>query len=179
MDETQPKGRRALLTRDQQIAYLRTFGEAWPLKPLAFVCLVITIACIVLFARSTHSPLRVLLLFVAGVSAMLTFAIAAELPGLRRAARATRTGRRVKASIRLVVDRSDRESPVISGQARDGMAVWELQFGKPIGWEPDEGDWACELVWLSDQPTPALVDLEHGVLVPRRASRRRFGTGAQ
>ena len=91
------------------------------------------------------------------------------------ARRATRTGRRVKGFIKLTVDRSDAESPTIVGRMKDGNAIWDLQFSKPIGWEPDSGDWPCEMVLLSGEPTPALVELEDGLLVPTRRSRRHLG----
>ncbi|GAB2524363.1 hypothetical protein [Lysobacter humi (ex Lee et al. 2017)] len=114
-------------------------------------------------------------LFVAGVSGLVSVAIAMELPGWQRAARATRMGRRVKGVIKLTVERADTESPTIVGRMKDGNTIWDLQFSKPIGWEPDSGDWPCELVLLSGEPIPALVELTDGLLVPTRKSRRQLG----
>ena len=163
------------LTRDQQVAYLRRFGEVWPLKSIAIALGAIAAACVYLFSQSTQEQLRVVALFVAGVSGLVAVAIAMDLPGWKRAARATRTGRRVKGFIKLTVDRSDPESPTIVGRMKCGNAIWDLQFSKPIGWEPDSGDWPCEMVLLSGEPTPALVELEDGLLVPTRRSRRQLG----
>lgn len=160
------------LSLDQQIAYLRKFGEDWPLRIVAVVSALIAIACAYAFSQSDHVQLNVLLLFVAGISGLLAVAISIQLPEWQRAARATRVGRRVQSSLKLTVDRSDSDNVVISGEANEGRAVWHLQFSNPIGWVPESGEWPCKMVMLSDEPVPALIELEHGLLVPTRRSRR-------
>ena len=74
------------LTRDQQVAYLRRFGEVWPLKSIAIALGAIAAAGVYLFSQSTQEQLRVVALFVAGVSGLVAVAIAMELPGWKRAA---------------------------------------------------------------------------------------------
>lgn len=61
---------------------------------------------------------------------------------------------------------------MISGEAREGNALWHLEFSKPIGWMPESGEWPCKMVMLSDDPIPALIELEQGLLIPTRRSRR-------
>lgn len=175
---SQPKSTKmpsAELSLDQQIAYLRKFGEVWPLRAVAVVSALIAVVCVYAFSQSEHVQLNVFLLFAAGVSGLLAVAIAIQLPEWRRAARATRGGRRVQSSLKLTVDCVDSENVVISGEAHDGSAVWHLQFSKPIGWMPESGEWPCKMVMLSGEPVPALIELEHGLLVPTRRSRRTLG----
>ena len=79
---------------------------------------------------------------------------------------------RVHGVLSLTVDRSDPESIVISGEMRDGRAIWKLHFSKSFGWTPQSGEWPCEMVMLSDEPVPALVELEQGLLLPTHKSQR-------
>ncbi len=166
------------LSLEQQIAYLRRFGEAWPLTAVAGVCAVLAMASVYAFTWSDHERLNVLLLFVAGVSGLLAIAISTQLPGLKRAARATRTGRRLESSIKLTVDRSDSENVAITGEIRQGRTTWKLHFGRPLGWNPQSGEWPCELIMLSDEAVPALVQLPQGLLLPTGRSHRVLGGGA-
>lgn len=172
---SQPKSTKmpsAELSLDQQIDYLRKFGEVWPLRTVAVVSALIAAACAYAFSQCEHVQLNVFLLFAAGVSGLLAVAILIQLPEWQRAARATRAGHRVQSSLKLIVDRTDSESVVISGEAHEGSAVWHLHFSKPIGWMPESGEWPCIIVMLSDEPVPALIELEGGLLVPTRRSRR-------
>lgn len=160
------------LSLEQQIAYLRKFGEVWPMRAVVVVSGLIAAVCLYAFSQSEQVQLNVLFLFAAGVSGILAVAISVQLPEWQRAARATRAGRRIQSSLKLTVDRTDSEYVVISGEAHDGHALWHLQFSKPIGWRPESGEWPCKMVMLSDDPVPALIELEHGLLVPTRRSRR-------
>ena len=162
------------LSVDQQIDYLRRFGEAWPLRSVALVCVAVMISSVYAFRVSNHEVLKVLLLFLAGVSGLVALAISTQLPGMTRASRATRTGRRIQSTVHLTVDRSDSENVLINGELRDGSFVWKLHFGNAFGWTPQTGVWPCEIVMLSDEPIPALVQLEHGLLFPTRKSRKVF-----
>ena len=166
------------LSVDQQIDYLRRFGETWPLRSVAVVCMAVMICSIYAFRVSSHEQLKVLLLFVAGVSGLLAFAISTQLPGLTRASRATRTGRRIQSLVNLTVDRGDSENVVITGEIQDGSFVWKLHFGRAFGWTPQTGHWPCEMVMLSDGSIPALVQLEQGLLFPTRKSHKVFGGSA-
>jgi hypothetical protein len=166
------------LSLNQQIDYLRKFGEDWPLTKVATICSVIAIACTCIFFISSHENLNIFLLFMAGTCGLLAFAIWAQLPQLKRAARATRTGRRIQGVLHLTVDRSDSESIVIEGDMRHGSTTWKLYFSRPFGWTPQSGDWACELVMLADEPTPALVELNQGLLLPTRKSHKVFSGSA-
>lgn len=94
----------AELSLDEQIAYLRKFGEVWPLRPIAFVSALIAIVCVYAFSQSEHVQLKVLLLFIAGVSGIFAVIILIQLPEWQRAARATRIGRRVNSSLKISVD---------------------------------------------------------------------------
>jgi xanthine/uracil permease len=78
------------LTRDQQVAYLRRFGEVWPLKSIAIALGAIAAACVYLFSQSTQEQLRVVALFVAGVSGLVAVAIAMDLPGWSLTIRSSR-----------------------------------------------------------------------------------------
>ena len=162
----------------QQIHYVRQFGESWPLKNAAIVCALVSIGAIFAFNIASHEQLKVLLLFVAGVCGLLAFAILTHLPQLKRAARATRTGRRVQGTIHLTVDRSDSENVLIEGSMQEGSATWKLHFGKPLGWTPQSGDWPCHLVMLADEPVPALVELSQGLLFPTLKSHKVFSRNA-
>lgn len=162
----------------QQIHYVRQFGESWPLKNAAIVFALISVGAIYAFNVASHEQLKVFLLFVAGVCGLLTFAILSHLPQLRRAARATRTGRRVQGVLHLTVDSSDSENIVIAGSMQEGSATWKLHFGKPLGWTPQSGEWPCHLVMLADEPIPALVELDQGLLFPTRKSHKVFSQRA-
>ncbi|RYG57911.1 MAG: hypothetical protein EON56_01285 [Alphaproteobacteria bacterium] len=163
------------LSLKQQIDYIRRFGEAWPLRGVAVVCALVMIAGFCAFLVSSQESVKVLLLFVSGVSGLLALAIGTQVSGLQRAARATRTGRRVRGVINLVVDRSDSENVLITGEMQEGSAVWTLHFGRPFGWTPQTGAWPCEMVLISDEPVPALVLMEHGLLLPTRKSQKNLG----
>lgn len=169
-DAAYPMDTEKELSLSQQIEYLRRFAEVWPLPKVAVVCMLIAIAAASGFAFSSNESLKVLLLFVAGVSGVVAFAVATQLAGLRRAALATRKGRRVHGVLHLTVDRSDSENVVISGDMREGGSVWKLHFGKPLGWTPQSGEWPCEMVMLDGETVPALVQLEQGLLFPIHGS---------
>ncbi|GAB2499841.1 hypothetical protein GCM10027266_17900 [Arenimonas alkanexedens] len=139
------------------------------------MCALVGVAAVYAFSQSSHAQLNVFFLFVAGVSGLLAIAISTQLPDLKRAARATRTGRRVKGLIKLTVDRSDSDSIVVAGEMRDGRTLWNLHFGRPFGWNPQSGEWPCEMVVLSDEKVPALVEFENGLLLPTRKSHRIIG----
>jgi hypothetical protein len=96
-------------------------------------------------------------------------------PLLRRVARATRSGRRAKGSLKLTIDRSDSEHPSYRGCFDDGSTSWDLGLGKPYGWDPDEGEWRCEVVFLSDVRGPALIVLDHGLLFPTKLLHKWHG----
>jgi hypothetical protein len=163
------------LSLNQQIEYVRRFGEAWPLGTVAAACTLICVAAFYAFVVASHQQLKVVLLFVAGVSGLLVFAILSQLPRLKRAARATRMGRRTQAVLNLTVDQSDSESLVISGEVVVGSTVWQLHFGRPLGWVPASGEWPCAVVMLDGEPLPALVELSQGLLFPTPKSRKAFG----
>lgn len=162
----------------QQIHYVRQFGEYWPLKKAAIVLALVSVAAIYAFNVADHEQLKVFLLFVAGVCGLLAFAILTHLPQLKRAARATRTGRRVQGILHLTVDRSDSENIMIVGSLQEGSATWQLHFGKPMGWAPQSGEWPCHLVMLADDPIPALVELNQGLLFPTSKSHKVFSRNA-
>jgi len=64
------------------------------------------------------------------------------------------------------------------GEMRDGLAIWKLHFGKPLGWTPQSGEWPCEMVMLSEETIPVLVELERGLLIPTRKSHKFFSSSA-
>ena len=162
------------LNREQQIAHVRRYGESSQLQWLAAACIGVAVLGIVAFSLFEREVLEVIALVVGGMSGLVGLAILAHLPALRRIARATRTGRRVQGVLQLQVDASDSESIVYTGQMQEGGATWVLGFGNPMGWEPQAGDWPCELVFLSDQPVPALAMLEQGLLFPTATSRKTY-----
>ncbi len=67
---------------------------------------------------------------------------------------------------------------MIVGDLREGSMVWELCFGRPLGWTPQSGEWPCEMVMLADEPVPALVQLKQGLLFPTHESRKVFSGSA-
>lgn len=166
------------LSLNEQIDQLRRFGEVWPLRTVAVVCTLIMIGALYAFTVSSHEQIKVLLLFVAGVSGLVAIAISTQLPRWKRAIRATRTGRRVQGLLKLTVDRSDSENVVIMGEMRDGLAIWKLHFGSPLGWTPQSGEWPCEMVMLSEETIPALVELKRGLLIPNGRSHKVFSGSA-
>lgn len=159
----------------QQIHYVRQFGESWPLRNVAIFCALVSVGAIYAFNIAHQEQLKVLFLFIAGVCGLLAFAILTHLPQLKRAARATRTGRRVQGILHLKVDCSDSENIVIEGSMQEGSTTWKLHFGKPLGWTPQSGEWPCHLVMLADEPVPALVELNQGLLFPTRKSHKAHG----
>ncbi len=123
-----------------------------------------------LFFQLEHETTKVFLLFFAGSGAMITFALVFTAPQLKRAARATRTGRRYPCNIDLRIDDSGPDDPVLTGSFQEGCATWCLKFSKPVGWAPESGTQHCEIVFLSGEKTPALGQLEHGILIPTENS---------
>lgn len=160
------------LTLKEQIHHLRRFGEDSYLMKVAVISGAAGIACLFLFFLSSHETLNVLLLFFAGLCALTAFAISAQLHQLKRAARATRAGRRIPGVLHLTVDRSDSENLSIEGDIRQGVTTWKLHFSRPFGWTPQSGDWPCELIMLADDAIPALVQLEQGLLFPTPKSHK-------
>lgn len=162
------------LTLKEQIRHLRRLGEDLPLTKVAVICAATGAACIFAFFLSTHETLNVFLLFFAGFFVLTAFAISTQLPQLKRAARATRSGRRIQGVLHLTVNRSDSENLLIEGDIRQGPTTWKLHFSRPFGWTPQSGDWPCELVMLADDAIPALVELDQGLLFPTRKSHKTF-----
>jgi hypothetical protein len=80
--------------------------------------------------------------------------------------------------LHLTVDRSDSENILIVGSLQEGSATWQLHFGKPMGWTPQSGEWPCHLVMLADDPIPALVELNQGLLFPTSKSHKVFSRSA-
>lgn len=160
------------LNLNQQIDYLRRYGETWSLTTVAGVCIAVAVAAICIFIVSNHEQPKVFSLFVAGVSGLIAFAILTQVSNLKRAARATRTGRRVPGILHLTIDRSDSENFVLTGEVSEGSTVWKLYFGRPLGWTPQSGEWACEMITLADDPFPTLVELKQGLLFTTRRSHK-------
>lgn len=167
------------LTRDQQIATVRRYGESPVLARKAAGCAGVAGLGVLLFVWAERQWLEVVGLFIAGVCGLVGVALVAQRQPMRRAARATRTGRRVSGVLRLEVDRRDLENVLYTGRLQDGTATWVLQFGNPMGWTPQSGDWRCELVFLSDDPLPALALLDDGLMFPTRQSRRTHGAATR
>lgn len=168
-DETQAR---------QQIAQLRRLGESNSLGVVAGILACVCAVCLLAFALLDHRIARIVSLLAGGISGLLAIAVASSLSRIRQLARATRTGRRVQGTLALVVDRSDSDHPLISGSVKEGPAIWQLHFAKPPGWEPENGEWPCEMVFLSDQRMPSLVQLPNGILVPTAQSRKTHAPGA-
>lgn len=162
----------------QQIALIRRTGESFKPVVAAVISGAISVASVALFIASTDQNAKVILLFVAGVGAMIAIAVALSYPQFQRAARATRVGRRVKGTLQLEISDIDSEDMTISGRISDGGGVWELTFGRPIGWKPRAGEWSCELIFLAGQRTPVLVQLNDGLLFPTAKSSKRYGRSA-
>lgn len=165
------------LTLKEQIDHVRRLGEDFPLTRVAAICAAIAIACICTFIVSTNETLNVFLLFLAGSCGLIAVAILAQSSQLKRAARATRTGRRIHGVLHLTVDRSDSENLLIEGYLRQGSTTWRLHFNRPFGWMPQSGDWPCELVMLAGEAIPSLVELDQGLLLPTRKSHKAFSGG--
>ena len=176
MDRSRMRKNREL-TLKEQIDHVRRLGEDFPLTMVAVICAVIAIACICTFLGSTHETLNVFLLFFAGSCGLTAVAILAQSSQLKRAARATRTGRRIHGVLHLTVDRSDSENLLIEGYLQQGSTTWRLNFNRPFGWMPQSGDWPCELVMLAGETIPSLVELDQGLLLPTRKSHKDFSGG--
>lgn len=155
----------------QQIAFVRRTGESF--KPLlgAVACCVVCTASIFFFYQSTDQSAKVVLLFVSAVSAILAAAILFAYPRFSRAARALRSGRRIPGLLQLEINEIDSEDTTIDGVLTSSSGTWEMRFGRPFGWIPQNGEWPCELIFLSDEPMPILVQLEEGLLFPTKISR--------
>jgi hypothetical protein len=165
---------KASLTLDQQVSRVRRFGESSALPLAGAVNAAGSVVGVLAFLHLSSEPARVAALLAAGIGLIVSLAMFAHYPQLKRAARATRAGRRSSGVLHLEVDRSDSENPSFSGAFRDGRATWNLEFGKPMGWSPQPGEWPCTLVFVSDEAVPALAILEEGLLFPSRRSRKTY-----
>jgi hypothetical protein len=171
------------LSLSEQIEQVRRIGES-RMPPLIVVgCGTACALGILLFSWiGNQTPgfftLLVAALFVSAVCGIVSLAVLADFPRFRRIARATRSGRRVRGDIQITVDRSDPENTRIRGCMMEGGAVWDLQFTRPLGWEPRSGEWPCELVFLADVRLPVMVQLADGLLFTSDRTQRVYGRRA-
>ncbi len=165
------------LSLAEQIEQVRKIGESPMVPMIAVLCGVASAIGIVLFNWVKTDTPGVFGLFFAALSGSVSLAVLASLPRFRRVARATRSGRRVRGEIRVAVDRSDADDVRIRGSMVEGGAVWELEFTRPLGWDPRSGEWPCELVFLADVRLPVMVQLADGLLFTSDKSRRVYGRG--
>ena len=78
----------------------------------------------------------------------------------------------------ITVDSSDPENARIRGCMMEGGAVWDLEFTRPLGWEPRSGEWPCELVFLADVRLPVMVQLADGLMFTSDRTQRVYGRRA-
>jgi hypothetical protein len=175
--ETMTMIRKHPLSLAEQIEQVRKIGES-PMVPLiAAICGVASAIGIVLFNAVESDTPGVFALFFAILSGSVSLAVLVNLPRFQRIARATRSGRRVRGDIQVMVDHSDPDDVKIRGSMVEGGAVWELEFTRPLGWEPRSGEWPCELVYIADVRLPVMVQLAEGLLLTSSKSRRVYGRG--
>lgn len=171
------------LSLAEQIKEVRRIGES-RMPPLIVVgCGVVCVLGFVLYSWvDDKTPgffaLLVAALFLGTVCGIVSLAILADFPRFRQIARATRRGRRVRGHIQLTVDRSDPENAPIRGCMLEGGAVWDLEFTRPLGWEPRSGEWPCELVFLADVRMPVMVQLADGLFFTSDRTQRVYGRRA-
>ena len=175
--------RQHALSLAEQIEQVRRIGES-RMPPLIVVgCGVACALGFVLYSWvDDQTPgffaLLVAALFLSSVCGIVSLVVLANLPRFRRIARATRSGRRVRGHIQITVDRSDPENLRIRGCMMEGGAVWDLEFTRPLGWEPRSGEWPCELVFLADVRLPVMVQLADGLLFTSNHTQRVYGRRA-
>ena len=171
------------LSLAEQIEQVRRIGES-RMPPLIIVgCAVACVLGFLLFNWIDNKTpdfftLLVAALFLSTLCGIVSLAVLANYPRFRRVARATRSGRRVRGHIQITVDRSDEENARIRGCMKEGGAVWDLQFTRPLGWEPRSGEWPCELVFLADVRLPVMVQLADGLLFTSDRTQRVYGRRA-
>jgi hypothetical protein len=171
------------LSLAEQIEQVRRIGES-RMPPLIVVGGAVACALGILLYSwiDKQTPgfftLLVAALFVSTVCGIVWLTVLADFPRFRRLARATRSGRRVRGQIQITLDRSDPENMRISGCMMEGGAVWDLQFTRPLGWEPRSGEWPCELVFLADVRLPVMVQLADGLLFTSDRTQRVYGRRA-
>lgn len=172
--------RKHSLSLAEQIEQVRRIGESRMLPLIAVGC---GVACALGFVlhhwTDDKTPgfftLLVAALFLSAVCGIVSLAVLANFPRFQRIARATRSGRRVRGDIQITVDSSDPENARIRGCMMEGGAVWDLEFTRPLGWEPRSGEWPCELVFLADVRLPVMVQLADGLLFTSDRTQRVYG----
>lgn len=155
------------MTLDEQIAKLRDFGESRVMRNMTIVAMAMAMVAAYLFFSQNNQNLKVVMMFIGMLGVMVVLATVSMRKPLRRAAAATRHGRRVRTVIELQID-PDSENGRFFGQCTDRTLGhrWRIDFSSPMGWVPDEGSTVCELVSLPGDEEPALVITERGLLIP-------------
>ncbi len=158
------------LTREQQIANLRVLGEGGLIRGTIIGSALLAVAGFSFFAYADGDTGRVAGLFAGLCGVLLCLVAALGRPELRRAAAATRRGRREPASIELFPDPEDADAGTRRGELRPlsrHAPRWQMTFARTDGWTPPEGELPVEAVYLSDVAWPVLLLHRDGLLVPR------------
>lgn len=156
------------LDPSQQIEFIKRTGDSPKLIIGATVASIVFFVSISYFQNSTDQTVKVILFFLAAVSGILATAMATGYYRFRRAARAIRTGLRVSGMLQLEITEIDSENITFTGVLTSESGICRLKFAKPFGWEPQNGEWPCELIFLSGNKMPVLVKLNDGLLFPTK-----------
>lgn len=153
----------------QQISNLRVLGETRLLRNQMIGGGLAVLAGSLWCWLAWGGPGQLPALFLVGTGAVFSLVVAFGRAHIRRAAAATRGGRREPATILLQPGVDDAEREALHGELRPASPHarrWHMQFGRTNGWRPGEGELQVEAVYLSDVAWPVLLIHPDGLLIP-------------
>lgn len=152
-----------IMTVDEQIRMLQKLGNPELIQKFA-ICLALLCCAMLALAYYKHEFFFIML---ALMFALVGFASRQTVRNAIWAAKAWRTGYSTAGEVIITV-KTDDEGAIYSGVVRDAQhKAWQMQFGKPPGWEPQAGKLAAKLFYVQQAQWPVLIVTATGILVPR------------
>ena len=117
---------------------------------------------------------------IAGVSALIGFAIWQTTPHISNAAKGLREGMKQKGvleiNIRQWKDGDSNQHESYEGLiSMDSQPLWQMEFVTPQNWQPVEGRQEAQLVFVRGVEWPVVILTANGLLYPRFKPRRISG----
>ncbi|HOH57235.1 MAG: hypothetical protein BWX45_00400 [Deltaproteobacteria bacterium ADurb.Bin002] len=164
------------MTLEEQIAELTRAGSGtlWELAGPGFMLLA---AALALAGAFTRNPVFFGIVPAAG---LLAVAVRQTAPHIANAVRGLREGVKQPGAVEISFHSwKDAESNVHESCrgliSMDGRPLWEMEFVTPEHWQPREGNYPVQLVFIRGVEWPVVVLTQEGLLYPRLKPRKRQG----
>ncbi len=153
---------------DEQIAALKKTGSVRFLSLMKFVAVLITTGLVIIGISIRHPAFYA----AAAVAGIVTLAVSMTVPHVLNAARGLDEGWKQGGIVEITIcEWTDEEmKKTISCQGlifMDNQALWRMEFAMPENWQPVEGRYKTDLVFIRGVEWPVLLLMEGGLLYPR------------